>query len=352
MPKIRPSRQQAETSEAKPNIRDLKAIARDIRGEEKKTVKSCARIGKLLQEAFDQCEHGEYLNWLADEVEYSDDTALNYRRLHRMLEKPNGSVFETMNITLGALYRIAAFNDDDELQEDIIRRVIANSEHCRVTSDMVGMANQAIKGEKNIDAMYKAWLAEHPDAPLPEHLCELDNPAPGREAWCEEAGRFVDKWLHGIVEPEERPSPDIIEPVRRPTRQIALHVEQQPVEPQRVSLAIEHAPPRERPPLSDAERQRLQGVIDANAAKDAREHILKLQDRAGQAVTDYYNFVERWLPTKPDIDEELRESLVDNAQTLADSLSRLAMQLGKDDDETDAVKSAADRAEAKARQVH
>jgi hypothetical protein len=41
-------------------------------------------------------------------------------------------------------------------------------------------------------AMRRAWLNEHPGDPLPEHLCELDNPFPGQKRWCAMALRWLD----------------------------------------------------------------------------------------------------------------------------------------------------------------
>lgn len=70
------------------------------------------------------------------EVDYSDDTALNYRRLYRLTEKPNALGFWKMDISLGALYRIAALNDD-ERQAEVINQVTQASRLGHVTSDIV-----------------------------------------------------------------------------------------------------------------------------------------------------------------------------------------------------------------------
>jgi hypothetical protein len=44
-------------------------------------------------------------------------------------------------------------------------------------------------------AMRVAWLREHPgEAPLPQHLCELDYPFRGFKRWAAKASRWLDAY--------------------------------------------------------------------------------------------------------------------------------------------------------------
>jgi hypothetical protein len=276
------------------NVRSLDEIALIIQGLERKNI---FEIGDRLLEAKDQCQHGEWLDWLNDNFEMSEDTAERKMGVAKL-----GSKFRRLrNLQLGAttLYKLADLADDEvndgemtaiveelakhatearlvpvdalrvismglgrhhfgdhpdatlsvlerlkvrqrgqpwydavvaalqeqnpETDEDASRTIQSAraaflaaeaSEAEEATDDAdadddepspEALAEAKAKGEQWDLAMRQAWLAEHPDEPLPEHLCELDNPVPGQEAWCEEAKRHVDKWLRYFVGLEEKP---------------------------------------------------------------------------------------------------------------------------------------------------
>ena len=55
--------------------RNLHIIASDIHSLERRNVFD---VGALLIEAKDACEHGEWMDWLEAEFDWSDSTANNY----------------------------------------------------------------------------------------------------------------------------------------------------------------------------------------------------------------------------------------------------------------------------------
>jgi hypothetical protein len=167
-----------------------------------------------------------------------------------------------------------------------------------------------------------------------ERIRQLQAAAPGMTA--EEAAKHVIEYEDNTAKPD-KPQPSIKETLDRAIAGLSSEVRLLP------APKTEPDPPVE--PEADSDH------IDAKVT-DAEQHVVKLQLKALDAVADYYNFIKRWLPKKPDIPDHLRNALIDNAQTLADRLYGLSMDLRKDDDETDAVQAAADRAEAKAQQVH
>jgi len=65
---------------AKTNTR-LPQITKAIKVLEKKSIQNVVEIGKLLCEASEECEHGEYLAWIKLEFGWSHGTSLNYRAM-------------------------------------------------------------------------------------------------------------------------------------------------------------------------------------------------------------------------------------------------------------------------------
>jgi Protein of unknown function (DUF3102) len=381
MPRTKPPKhEQAENSEVLPN-RDLKKIAEEIKALDRNDFENAITKGKLLEEAkaSGQFDHGEYEQWLKENFAFSYQTSLNYRNLYKLTQNPNGWVFDGGNITLGGLYLLASNHVTSETEEDhtvnadIMETVIAKAKEMPVNIEMVYdiMAMcRCIKCNKSRKAnggpLHRLSEEEEED----EYLCDECNRELIRQRTRESARK---------TSPQAKPlTPEVKAKIKELSKGKVTTAKEafkrirelQATSPGMTSQEafnhfVEHAehaakPDKPQPSIQQTlERATaggpsgMQGVTDANAAEDARKHILGLQSKAMNAAADYCNGVQHWLLTKPDIDEEnLRESLVDNAQAMADSLARLAMQLRKDDDETDAVQAAADRAEAKGRQVH
>ena len=64
--------------------RNLNVIAKDIHTLERRNVFA---IGALLIEAKDACEHGEWMDWLDTEFDWSESTAANYMNAFRLKAK-------------------------------------------------------------------------------------------------------------------------------------------------------------------------------------------------------------------------------------------------------------------------
>jgi Protein of unknown function (DUF3102) len=108
-----PRTRQPNSSEKIPNT-NLDKIAKKIKAKEKGGIRSVIEIGRLLHEASEQCEHGEYMDWLKREFEWSHDTAMNYRNVYELSQNPNCSDFDQLNISATALYVVAKMKGDDQ----------------------------------------------------------------------------------------------------------------------------------------------------------------------------------------------------------------------------------------------
>jgi hypothetical protein len=64
-------------------------------------------IGKLLHEAHEQCEHGEWLPWLNDNFSWSIDTATRYRDVYDLSQIPQFADFAEWDISTSAIYLLA-----------------------------------------------------------------------------------------------------------------------------------------------------------------------------------------------------------------------------------------------------
>lgn len=107
----------------------LQKISVQIRKFEKNTIDSVVAIGRLLREAKEQCEHGEYQEWLKREFAWSYRTALRYGHAYD-LQKCHGYTFETLDLSLGAMH-IAA---DPSTSDDESMAIIEAARLGRVTT--------------------------------------------------------------------------------------------------------------------------------------------------------------------------------------------------------------------------
>jgi hypothetical protein len=99
-----------------PNRRSLDEIASEIHKRQRDDVFA---VGDLLLEAKDGCEHGEFLEWLYEEFEYSEDSAERYMKVARL-----GTKFRSLrNLKLPkvTLYVLA---DLDKKEPDALPAII------------------------------------------------------------------------------------------------------------------------------------------------------------------------------------------------------------------------------------
>src|SRR5882724_320938 len=158
--------------ETKPN-HNLEQIAVEVRAIWKKNTKNNVLLGKLLQQAADQSEYGQYKEWLEREFGMSDDTAMNYRNLYRLTTNPNGSGLLAMDINDGALYRLGALLLKEDLHniEEIFKQVKDAATKGRVTYQTTTAIIEAV------------WVAEED-----RHLAEQHRIEQLFEAYAERFG--------------------------------------------------------------------------------------------------------------------------------------------------------------------
>jgi Protein of unknown function (DUF3102) len=83
------------------NTANLELICTKIKALEKKTIANVIEIGGLLEQASEQCEHGEFENWLEANFGWSFTTVRRYRAVFGFSKSTN---LADLNISVSALY--------------------------------------------------------------------------------------------------------------------------------------------------------------------------------------------------------------------------------------------------------
>lgn len=152
------------------NTRTLPQIAKAIKTLEKRTIHNVIEIGKLLHEASEKCEHGEYKNWLKSEFSWSDQTALNYRHVYNLTQKPNSLDFAKLNISISAVYFVVRMVRNGQCPESqaasqaAAKAIIAAAKKDRVTYPIaVGISEK-----------YVSYVSDHQSYEAKSDVTESD----------------------------------------------------------------------------------------------------------------------------------------------------------------------------------
>jgi hypothetical protein len=119
------------------NNNRLPQIAKAIKTLEKRNISNCVEIGKLLDEAANQCEHGEYMNWLKREFGWSYMTAKRYRDVFDLQQIHQIGDFAKLDISISALYVVATLmKDGSDGHVAVSKAIIEAARHGRVSYQM------------------------------------------------------------------------------------------------------------------------------------------------------------------------------------------------------------------------
>jgi hypothetical protein len=246
------------------SARSLDAIAEDIHKVEGKSI---IDVGKLLLEAQDQCDHGEWLDWLDAEFDRSVDTAERYMSVARMADKFR--TVRNLKVTVRTLYLLADQDEDDlpaiikELAKHATKARLKSSEAERLISIAIG----------------RQRFGDHPDATL-VRLLALDISSKGKP-WYEKARAALLE-----QKPESAESADAI--IEKIVEQYLSESEEEELTPdpddaeaeaaKEAEAILDDAPPVLPPPAAPSEPQKLRAETEwaetglfAHAVTDLRE---------------------------------------------------------------------------------
>jgi hypothetical protein len=162
---------------ATPNRQSLPQIAKAIKTiEKKKLISGAIEIGKLLCEASEQCEHGEYMDWIKAEFGWSHSTSLNYRNVYALSQNRNSCDFDKLDISLSALYAVARLLRDDSSAhpQTVGNAILEAAKHGRVSfKTVLAMANAA--DEQAEAALEAAATESEPNEDSPESEADAES---------------------------------------------------------------------------------------------------------------------------------------------------------------------------------
>lgn len=98
----------------------LAAIVGQIKTLEKRTIATVVDIGRLLEQASELSEHGEYTNWLRVNFGWSHNTSLRYRAIYRLSQNRQIGDFDRLNMSVSALYLLASNIDRTPVRDALV----------------------------------------------------------------------------------------------------------------------------------------------------------------------------------------------------------------------------------------
>jgi hypothetical protein len=99
----------------------LKQTAERVRALGKRVVSDVIEIGRLLSEAKHRVGHGRWQSWLDQEFGWTDRTARNFMRLYELAQAKSEN-FSDLNVSMSALYLLAARSTPDTARDVILER--------------------------------------------------------------------------------------------------------------------------------------------------------------------------------------------------------------------------------------
>jgi Protein of unknown function (DUF3102) len=124
----------------------IQKLTIEIKKNIRTTVQTSWEIGKKLVEARDQLEHSQFKSWLQVEFEWSRRTAYNFIRIYEAFPEFASANFAQLNISISALYLLAAPSTQLEIRHDFLGRALAG-EH--ISHKVIQTAIQSVRTIQN-----------------------------------------------------------------------------------------------------------------------------------------------------------------------------------------------------------
>jgi hypothetical protein len=146
------------------NARTLASYANEIRVLRKQASSDIIEIGRMLIESKKLAGHGNWLDWLEREFRWTDDTALNYMRVHDLVK--NRNFRDLSNIPVSGLFLLAAPSTPEPAKQEIISRAEAGeSMPVNTVKEIVGHAKQAARETRRDAGIHNKQIAAETSGP-------------------------------------------------------------------------------------------------------------------------------------------------------------------------------------------
>ena len=104
---------------SKPTANALAEHAEAIKAAGTRVISDVVEIGRHLTEAKELCAHGQWLPWLDKEFGWTEQTALNFMRVHELAKTKR---ILDLNLSLSSLYLLARPSTPREAVEEVVER--------------------------------------------------------------------------------------------------------------------------------------------------------------------------------------------------------------------------------------
>lgn len=131
-------------------IMPLEQIEMEIKARAGMITENIIIIGKMLMDVKGRLEHGQFLNWLRDRVNFSQSTANNFMRIAREIPRTPGLV------TLPYTKALALLDVPEDEREQFAQDVKADEKSTRQIQQLIKDKAEAEKARQAAEAMEKA----------------------------------------------------------------------------------------------------------------------------------------------------------------------------------------------------
>ena len=126
-------------------------LTSEIKGNIRTTVQSSWEIGRKLAEARHQLDPFQFSSWLQAEFDWSRRTAYNFIQVYEAFPELASANFAQLNISISALYLLAAPSTQPEIRNDFLSRVLAGERVSHKVIQATIQSAKAVASEEIVD---------------------------------------------------------------------------------------------------------------------------------------------------------------------------------------------------------
>lgn len=130
---------------------EIRQLTSEIKVNIRTTVKSSWEIGRKLAQARHQLDPFEFSSWLNAEFDWSRRTAYNFIQVYEAFPEFASANFAQLNISVSALYLLAAPSTQPEIRDDFLGRVLAGERISHKVIQATIQSARAVASEEIVD---------------------------------------------------------------------------------------------------------------------------------------------------------------------------------------------------------
>jgi DNA repair exonuclease SbcCD ATPase subunit len=301
--------------------RDIDVITAEIQFYKTQAGEAILEIGKRLNEAKDQLDHGEWLDWLRDRVEFSDATAQRFMRLAREYTNPSpvtdlGSSKALILLALPPDEREAfadethAVNGEDKTVSDMSKRELEKAVRERAEAlEREAVANAArAEAERIAEESKKALHAAE------DRIADAKATAEMREKEANLLAAELERLENTEPVPAEEPGQQTFEDLKK----------------EAAKAAKKEAEEKLKKKIADADAAKATADKKVSDAQSERDRVKQEADREKAAAAEKIAQLEKRLLAASSESVTIFKTQFENAQGCVNSMLGCIMKL-KDD---------------------